>query len=333
MTKRGLSMQQSTIIFLWDQYAAFKIFFTCLMSLESILGTALCIFLTVYMDKYWVSDDNLSIDWVLLSLAVILPMSLSIRAAFERREKGLRFISKLRSSVFQLYLAHATWNFGGGSDVDVSGFERLDHSDEVINLLMDILCDLSRLLNLPCVTRARHRMSSVGKKEAKKVNDVSKGLYYASRAEKMQQLTMKAEVLKSYNLGLPEGIRIRQWERFMCEAMDELHNLKQYRTPQAMRSFARIFSFVLPALYSPVFAQLAADTSSLGLAIIFATIVSLALSTFFNSIYYLEDPFVSSLPIALDNIDAVQELKILSEQQFIATRGALFPSADPFERT
>lgn len=78
----------------------------------------------------------------------------SIRAAFGRREKGLRFISKLRSSVFQLYLAHATWNFGGGSDVDVSGFDRLGHSDEVINILMDILRDLSRLLNLPCVTRS-----------------------------------------------------------------------------------------------------------------------------------------------------------------------------------
>lgn len=296
-------MQQSTVIFFWDLYAAFKIFFTCLMSLESILGTALCVFLTVYMDQYWDSDEKkISMDWVLLSLAVILPMSLSIQAAFQRREKGLQLICKLRSSTFQLYLAHASWNFQS----DALGFERLGHSDEVINLLMGILCDLSRILTLPCVTRARHRMSSVGKKEAAKVNDVSNSLYFASRAEKMQQLTMKAEVLKSYDLGLPEGIRIRQWERFMCESMDELHHLKRYRTPQAMRSFARIFSLLLPALYSPMFAQLAADTSSLGLSIAVATIVSLALSTFFNSIYYLEDPFDSSLPIALDNIGTLE---------------------------
>ena len=163
----------------------------------------------------------------------------------------------------------------------------------------------------------RHRMSSVGKKEAAKVNDVSNSLYFASRAEKMQQLTMKAEVLKSYDLGLPEGIRIRQWERFMCESMDELHHLKRYRTPQAMRSFARIFSLLLPALYSPMFAQLAADTSSLGLSIAVATIVSLALSTFFNSIYYLEDPFDSSLPIALDNIGTLECMHWMYHQMLI----------------
>ena len=74
----------------------------------------------------------------------------SIQAAFQRREKGLQLICKLRSSTFQLYLAHASWNFQS----DALGFERLGHSDEVINLLMGILCDLSRILTLPCVTRA-----------------------------------------------------------------------------------------------------------------------------------------------------------------------------------
>lgn len=121
----------------------------------------------------------------------------------------------------------------------------------------------------------------------------------------MKELSAKAEILKERNLGLPEAIRIRQFERFMCQSMDMLHNLKYYRTPQALRSFARLFSILLPPLYSPAFSQLIQKTNSLGFGLSFALLVSLVLGIFFNSIYYIEDPFVTPIWTMLDNIGEI----------------------------
>ena len=121
----------------------------------------------------------------------------------------------------------------------------------------------------------------------------------------MKELSEKAEILKKRNLALPEAIRIRQFERFMCQAMDLLYNLKNYRTPQALRSFARLFSIFLPPLYSPAFSQLIEKTNSLGIGISFAVMVSLTLGIFFNSIYNIEDPFVVPGLTVLDNIGKV----------------------------
>ena len=64
--------------------------------------------------------------------------------------------------------------------------------------------------------------------------------------------------------------------------------MKQYRTPQALRSFARLFSVFLPPFYAPYYGQLAYDLNSLPMAIIFACVTSIALTSLFESIYQME---------------------------------------------
>jgi hypothetical protein len=125
-----------------------------------------------------------------------------------------------------------------------------------------------------------------------------------------------------------ETSRIRQWERFVGEAIEQLRILKTYRTPQALRSFARLFTIILPAFYSPDFAQLARDSDSLGLGISFAVLTSFALSALFEAIYMLEDPFVAHL--SLDGIDVHEELRVLHWHQLVNARHIYFPNAPPY---
>lgn len=120
------------------------------------------------------------------------------------------------------------------------------------------------------------------------------------QTQRMVRLTTYDERLKTAGLPATEVSRIRQYERFMGEAMENLRVLKMYRTPQALRSLARIFTLILPAFYAPTFAQLARDVQSLGMGIAFGLLIAVGLTGLFESIQVLEDPFVGF--ITLDGI-------------------------------
>jgi hypothetical protein len=101
--------------------------------------------------------------------------------------------------------------------------------------------------------------------------------------------------------------------------------VKMYRTPQAFRSFARIFTLVLPPFYAPTFAQVARDVDSLGVGIAFGIVTALGLIALFESQQILEDPFTAYL--ALDGIDVHEEFEVLHYAQLINTRKLVFPDA------
>ena len=106
--------------------------------------------------------------------------------------------------------------------------------------------------------------------------------------------------------------------------------IKWYRTPQALRSFARLFTVFLPAFYAPYYAQLARDLNSLAAGIMFAILTSLALTALFESICQLEDPFVSS--VTLDGIDVYNELHVVNRRELFYLRDKVFfESAPPMQ--
>ena len=108
---------------------------------------------------------------------------------------------------------------------------------------------------------------------------------------RMLKLTKLVETLKTVGLSATECSRIRQYEHWVCESLEALHQIKMYRTPRALRSFARIFTVIVPPLYAPSFAQLAMEMDSLGVALCLAVITTLVLTALFESIQVLEDPF------------------------------------------
>ena len=130
--------------------------------------------------------------------------------------------------------------------------------------------------------------------------------------------------------GLPAGevSRMRQYERFMGDAFENLRMVKTYRTPQTLRSFARIFTSLLPPFFAPFFAELGHSCGSLAVGIVFAVITVLCLTALLEGVEILEDPFVAF--VTLDGIDVREEFQVLHWQQLMNARSEIFPQAMPF---
>ena len=54
-------------------------------------------------------------DWVLLSFAVITPMSSSIGMCYTRREQALQYMAVIKSSLKGIYNAYTSWDWSSAS--------------------------------------------------------------------------------------------------------------------------------------------------------------------------------------------------------------------------
>lgn len=298
-------------VFVVNNIATISIFLFHLISLESILSIALSVSLTVFV--YLRTEENINFDgsvmsWTLLSFAIITPLSASISMAFSRREKALIHIKSINSYLFGIYQAHASWDWGSHPDKGrkKSNVNWLYHSDAVLKEIIGIGDELCRYLTLPTASRARHRVLSISRKAVAHTKNIGQK-QLDSLLTRINRISLYCEILKYEGLPGNEAARIRQWERFIVNDVTCLSYIKEYRTPQALRSLCRIFSVVMPPFYAPYYAQLARDLKSLGMGITFSVITALVLTALFESLTQLEDPFVAHL--TLDGIDVEKELR------------------------
>jgi hypothetical protein len=323
-------------LFLINSYSAVFMFVLRLISLEGIFSIGLSVGLTVYVYNTTTGDVNFDgsiMNWVLLSFVVVTPMSATIAMAFRRRERALTQIARLRATFLELYAAHSVWDWRKtgkkNSGKAASSLNWLEHADNALAEFLGICDEMALFLSLPNVTRARHRVTRSGRKEAAEVKEFGVDIY-DSVLKRMGRVSLLCEVLKEEGLPPNEATRVRQWERIVLEDLTGLRMIKWYRTPQALRSFARLFTVFLPAFYSPYYAQLARDLNSLATGIMFAVLTSLALTALFESICQMEDPFVSH--ITLDGIDVHNELHVVNRRELFCMRDKVFfVSAQPMK--
>ncbi|CAB9512076.1 protein Hydra magnipapillata [Seminavis robusta] len=319
-------------------YSALMVFIVHLISMESMLAILFSVGFTVF--TYYRTDDNPSfdgstLDWVLLSFAVITPLSASISMSFGRREAALKHIASIRATMIHLYAAHASWDWKKIGKEDSTGRKAsttmtswLDHADAALVEILGICHVLGRFLTLPNATRARHRITTQGRKEAHQTLALSSKLY-GCLLVRLGRLTDLCEILKSEGLPPNEATRIRQWERMVLENCDGLRMIKVYRTPQALRSFARLFTVLLPPFYAPFYAEIARSLGSLGMGIAFSVLTSLALTALFETISQMEDPFLRYT--SLDGVDVDSELSSSFVVQCLTMRSHFFRDAKPFD--
>ena len=324
--KDVLNRSSICIIFLSSaniQYRLLPPHFTC-------LHTTCIIKIQIQHDRT-VAWEGSGMDWIVLGFAVVTPLTVTITLAFQRRERALFEISRVRSFCFQIYLGHAIWdwNSGNGRNAEMTRDEWIEHTDLVLEHLVGIGDELSRFLTLPTSSRSYHRMLKSGRSKAANIVEVAYRLLDSFYTQRIVQISLLTENLKAKGLATSEISRLRQYERFIGEAVENLRMIKMYRTPQALRSFGRIFTLILPAFYAPAFAQLALDLNSFSMGILFAIITPLVLTALFQTMQVMEDPFVGW--VTLDGIDVTEEMEVLHFHQLISARATLFPGAPPFE--
>ena len=102
-------------VFLWDVYSSFALFGMKLISLSTIVGCVLTIGTTLI--AYYLSPQGPDSMWdgmlptTLLSFATVTPLIASVQMAFTRRETALKALAKYRSSMYHIYMAHASWDW------------------------------------------------------------------------------------------------------------------------------------------------------------------------------------------------------------------------------
>jgi len=209
----------------------------------------------------------------------------------------LRSLTDLKSTMLHIYVAHSSWDWDAGTGRSVSEPNYwIEHSDAVLNCLVSLSDDLARYLSLPTSSRSRHRVTASGRREALETIAVAYDLFDQVAVERLIELSLFVEKIKAHGMNPSEGSRIRQYERYLSTCLEDLRIKKTYRTPQALRSFSRLFSIFLPLVYTPAYAHLAKDTH-LSMGIVFAALAPLALTALYESICFLEDPFISSLTL------------------------------------
>jgi len=290
---RDHSRHNPLYLLLVNSYSTIVVFIVHLISLESIVSIILSVSITVYLyDKTeQESFDGSTLDWVLLSFAVVTPISSAIGMAFTRRDRALHSIARLRATSIEVYASHASWDWGFKGDTtgrERSSVDWLEHSDMVLNAIIRIFVSLSKYVTLPTSSRARHKVTSGGRREAKELLEVSAQLYEIM-VDDFASLSALCETLKGEGLPANEASRIRQWERMMLEDAENVRAIKKYRTPQGLRSFGRLFSVFLPPFYSPYYVQMARDLNSLGVGVAFSVLTSIALTALFETVHQLEE--------------------------------------------
>eukprot|EP00956_Cyclotella_meneghiniana_P012371 scaffold17601_cov57-Cyclotella_meneghiniana.AAC.1 len=365
---RNIARHYMPTIFVMNLYAAFKVFFTMLLNIESLLALALTVGFTLYgyhmvlLQEEQATQLGMEYNWngtlptVLLSFAVITPISSSITMAFTRRENALVSLAKFRSSAYNLYLGHATWDwsqahknkgrrgcveckedlaavYGDETKNDVVNGDRpidfMQHSETLLRQLIQLSDALYVYLTLPSATRAIQRVTSRGRTEANQIITCGRSLFTLNVNGRMILISQLCEALKHRGMPGNEASRVRQWEEFMTNAMESLRNVKVYRTPQALRSFGRLFTMFLPAFYAPSYIQVARDTHSLPFGVALGVVTTIALTALFECVRQLEDPFVNY--VTLDGIDVREELVVLLYQELMTARAVTFPEAGEFK--
>jgi len=283
---------------LLELYSATCVFLMYLVTLESILVSALSAGVTYFYCRVEIGDHKFAgnLSWTFISFAVVFPLTYSYGEAFKRREQALGHIAGLKTNLCWLYMAHRDWFFGTDTSRGRLGLGE-GHIDEVLRLMLAALVEMRKVLCLP-TTRTRHVITRKGTTFAQMVK--LKGRTGALKViELFQGLSRKVEDMKLLGLPGPEAATMRQVSMSALDHWEHLNKIKMYRTPQSTRSFARIFIWIHPFFFGPYYSFIAGGLKSdeaeawtnEWFAMSLSILTTMAMMGLFNIRYALEDPF------------------------------------------
>lgn len=290
--------------------AAFYIWVAHTLNFETVLAvtnaTLVTLFYCYYSDLY-----AAKLDFSFLSFSVVFPLTFLIQSTFTRREDALHRLSDFRACVLStaLFTFTCDWpdpavpgSFAGGRRELPEAFDKATLED--FRKMMQLVYEY---LSMPSVSHARHvvlwhsqpykrRVHAKQNELLKKWNDC------------IFDMTMHTEEMKKAGFPSGEASRLHQYRQYLEQRFEHLRCLKYYRTPQATRSFGRVYIYVLPWLAGPYFAWVFEQQfeRSYGFTLTLAAFTFLVLQGLLNTQMGLEDPFLTDYMSWTPGIDAVK---------------------------
>ena len=213
----------------------------------------------------------------LIGVAIIFPIVFSINSAYRRREEVLKHLASAKGHAIAIAWAHRDWTGGDA-----------DHARRGRVLVEDLFATI----------REFFQRRSDPPPEA--LADV-----YA----KLAALSRSHEELRASGVPANEVSRINQYLRAIVIDFERMRNVLEYRTPQSLRAYSRVFLNAFPVLFGPYFARLATE-SSLAVGYLVAITYSVVLVSLDNVQEDLENPYdmVGADDVRLDLSDEISRL-------------------------
>jgi predicted membrane chloride channel (bestrophin family) len=195
----------------------------------------------------------------LIGIAVVFPIVFSISGAYARREKALNYYGTFKAHGRAIYFISRDWDFKTDRK----------HLHKLRFILKGLLGGLRQMFMM--------ELSNCEEKEKlvyKKFSELS--LYMRERHEQ----------------GISPSIlsRANSYMSKMLDSFEGMKHIYQYRTPVTLRAYSKLFTYVLPIVYGPYFANLAQDIPNY-LFFVVPLLFSITLVSLDNIQDHLENPF------------------------------------------
>lgn len=195
----------------------------------------------------------------IIGIAVIFPIVFSIGGAYKRREDALREYGSLKGHGRALYFSSRDWLEKKNTKLEL----------KMKKLLEELMNNFRELFHEPI-----DKMDESEKRVYKKFSEISEFVNELRKA------------------GLPSGeaSRCNQFISKMIVSFENIKHIYQYRTPKTLRTYSKLFIYLIPIIYGPYFAFLSTEFSHY-LTYVMPIVFSVVFVCLDNIQDHLENPF------------------------------------------
>jgi len=229
--------------------------FFLILNWQTFVVTVLAVASTYFSGLYGFTAE---FPLTLIGIAIVFPIVFSINGAYKRREVALDQYGIMKAHGRALYFATRDW------------------MDQTANPQMEEIKGHLKNLMVAC-RELFHSKETEEKKELV--------IYH-----RFSQLSIFINRFGEWGLSSGEVSRANQYLSKMMIAFETIKHIHQYRTPLTLRSYSKVFIYLLPILYGPYFAETGKDYA-LGLTFLMPILFSVILVSLNNIQTHLENPF------------------------------------------
>ena len=203
-------------------------------------------------------DLTMSVNFDIISIAIIFPLVFTITGAFNKRQESLNYLSIFRTKLITLQ------NIFGA----VEGVTKKDKEK-----LSEILINLEKYSFSLLKGSKRYTITGVRKFSVEIYDLTLKNLSKFNEREKDSMIRVKNEIFQN---------------------IENLHALQSHGTPVSLRSYCLVFIYLFPLIYTPSLIDGIKSSISEYQNIIslgFTILISFTLIALYNIQNYIENPF------------------------------------------
>ncbi|KAJ7389947.1 hypothetical protein OS493_028416 [Desmophyllum pertusum] len=196
---------------------------------------------------------------------IVFPLAFSINADFQRRERVLEDLAQFKGALVVLFFCHRDWLQSSGLPTDFL--------KTVNTKLRGLVLNIKEYLLTEKILR-RNFILAVIYEDLSDISQLNDKMRCSSLPHNSPLLT-----------------RLIHYHNLMCHAFERLRVIREYRSPRTIRSFTKVFIFLMPIVLSPYYVHMGIKSGNLWSPYYIAVLVSFIFGTLQGVQDVLDDPF------------------------------------------